>query len=89
MTRYARANAATKSDLAKADSLEAWLLRAAAGTAPSSDALQTALRDGLGATLVFAIRCPVLSAPRLRPYLDALGADTLVNMLRCSSIDRP
>src|SRR5262249_5675290 len=69
VTRYARANAATKSQLAKADSLEAWMLRATGSAAPSSEALRATLRDGLGATLVFAIRCPVLSAPRLRPYL--------------------
>lgn len=32
----------------------------------------------------FAIRCPVLSEPRLRPYLNALGPDALVRLLTCS-----
>ncbi len=32
---------------------------------------------------VFAIRCPVVSAPSLRPYVRALGPDALADMLHC------
>jgi hypothetical protein len=33
---------------------------------------------------VFDIRCPILSAPRLRPYLSALGPDAMVRLFTCS-----
>jgi hypothetical protein len=33
---------------------------------------------------VFDIRCPILSAPRLRPYLSALGSDAMVRLFTCS-----
>jgi hypothetical protein len=32
---------------------------------------------------VFAIRCPILSAPRLKPYLNALGPDALIRLFSC------
>ena len=32
----------------------------------------------------FVIRCPILSAPRLRTYLNAFGPDALVQLLTCS-----
>jgi hypothetical protein len=32
---------------------------------------------------VFTIRCPILSAPRLRPYLGALGPDALTRLFTC------
>src|SRR5262249_11414637 len=75
LTRYARANAATKAQLARADSLESSLLRGSGSAPPSSDALQAALREALSASIVFTIRCPVLIAPHVRPYVAALGAD--------------
>ena len=34
-------------------------------------------------TYVFEIRCPVLSAPRLRSYLTAIGTDPLANLFQC------
>jgi hypothetical protein len=33
---------------------------------------------------VFLLRCPVVSAPELRPYLTTLGSDALANALDCS-----
>jgi hypothetical protein len=33
---------------------------------------------------VFDIRCPILSVPRLRPYMDALGPDAMVRLFTCS-----
>jgi hypothetical protein len=43
----------------------------AAGTSPPQGAC------------VFAIRCPILSAPRLKPYLNALGPDALILLFTC------
>ncbi|HET9250592.1 MAG TPA: hypothetical protein VFP58_00575 [Candidatus Eisenbacteria bacterium] len=41
--------------------------------------------DSAPGACAFEIRCPVLSAPRLRPYLHALGPDALVRLFTCSS----
>ena len=32
---------------------------------------------------VYAIRCPILSDPRLRPYLDSIGPDVLMRLFTC------
>ena len=40
--------------------------------------------DSASAACAFAIRSPVLSAPRLRPYLSALGPDALVRLFTCA-----
>lgn len=37
---------------------------------------------------LFAIRCPVLAAPQLGPYLAALGPDSLAGMLQCMPAGR-
>jgi hypothetical protein len=34
-------------------------------------------------TVGFIVYCPVISAPRLLPYLDAIGPDSLVNLFDC------
>ena len=39
----------------------------------------------LGAEPLFAIRCPVVGAARLRPLLTALGPDALVRLFTCES----
>jgi hypothetical protein len=41
-------------------------------------------RKAAPVTHEFGIGCPVLSAPRLRPYLNAIGPDPLANLLRCA-----
>jgi hypothetical protein len=38
---------------------------------------------------LFAIRCPVVAAPQLLPYLAALGPDSLVGVLDCRERRRP
>ena len=73
---------------AKRDSLPSVrLLRvhplATAGTEAEGTVMAQEPAPGL---CVFAIRCPVLSDPRLRPYLDALGADALMRLLTCSPV---
>lgn len=46
-------------------------------------ALRRALGDR-GATPLFALRCPVVCRPELRPYLEAIGPDALVDLHDCS-----
>jgi len=58
------------------------LLLAAAEHGSSADA--SALRlDPQRVQCLFEIRCPVISAPPLRRYLEALSADAIVNLLDC------
>ena len=40
-------------------------------------------RAGSPIRCLFEVRCPVLSAPRLRAYLEALGPDALLDLLEC------
>jgi hypothetical protein len=51
------------------------------------DSLARRLRE-LGAMPLFTIRCPVVCTPELRPYVEALGTDALVNMLVCEPAER-
>lgn len=44
--------------------------------------------DSPGTTCLFLIRCPVISAPTLRPYLNALGPDAFANMFECGPAAR-
>jgi hypothetical protein len=48
----------------------------------------SSLRDSLHVVPLFAVRCPVVSAPELRPYIRSIGADALVNMLVCRPVHR-
>lgn len=48
----------------------------------------SSLRDSLHVVPLFAVRCPVVSAPELRPYIRSIGADALVNMLVCRPTHR-
>jgi hypothetical protein len=48
------------------------------------DGASAAAADSASSTCAFAIRSPILSAPRLRPYLSALGPDALVRLFTCS-----
>jgi hypothetical protein len=43
-------------------------------------------REGTAGLCVFAIRCPILSDPRLRPYLDALDPDALMRLFTCFAV---
>ncbi len=36
-----------------------------------------------GHSYLFSIRCPVISAPRLRHYLSAIGMDSIANLFTC------
>lgn len=53
-------------------------------TEPPAERVSPAPADSLLGSCAFEIRCPVLSAPRLRPYLNALGPDALVRLFACS-----
>ena len=46
------------------------------------------LNDSSGVTCLFALRCPVISAPGLRPYLDALDVDAFANLFDCEPAGR-
>jgi hypothetical protein len=52
--------------------------------APDSSA-----RDGVQVSYLFALRCPLVCAAKLRPYLEALGVDALVNLISCQPARRP
>jgi hypothetical protein len=41
------------------------------------------LRAAAGLDALFLLRCPVVSSPELRPYVDALGPGALVDALEC------
>jgi hypothetical protein len=41
------------------------------------------LRDRLQTRLVYAIGCPAVCSPKLRPYVDRFGTDLLVSMMEC------
>ena len=51
--------------------------------ASASGGASVAPSDSTGCAL--EVRCPVLSAPRLRPYVHALGPDALVGLFTCSA----
>ena len=38
-------------------------------------------RDGVQVSFLFGLRCPLVCAEPLRPYIEALGGDALVNMI--------
>jgi hypothetical protein len=44
--------------------------------------------DSLHVTPLFIVRCPIVTAPALRPYVAALGADVIAGMLRCTPARR-
>jgi hypothetical protein len=89
VTGYIRRGVFPSELRARADSLEAGIRRLGIASDPSaSDGLRRELRDSLHVELLFAIRCPVVCAPALRPYVNALGADALVNALECRVIRR-
>ncbi len=48
---------------------------------------QEEVRQDLTGT-VFDVRCPLLSTPKLRPYLEAIGIDPLANLFQCSPATR-
>jgi hypothetical protein len=56
---------------------------AAAAAEYLRDRLHRDPRDATRVTFLFAIRYPIVFAPAQRPYLNALGADALVDLLDC------
>ncbi len=73
---------------ARADSLAAEVRRSdVAGPASDPDRFERCLRE-LRVTPLFTIACPLLYGPELRPYLSALGPDSLVNLLQCAPAGR-
>jgi hypothetical protein len=52
--------------------------------APAGGPAAPGQSDASQEACVFDIRCPILSAPRLRPYLSALGPDAMVRLFACS-----
>jgi hypothetical protein len=69
---------------ARADSLEAEIAGIAAGTdSGAMGRLGGRLRESLGVTLLFSIRCPLLCEPGLRRTVEALGADAFAGLMEC------
>lgn len=76
------------------EQIERFLNRAMGSTAASGAGRVVRLRIvgapretfGWSATLnyVFGIRCPVISTPKLRAYVEALGTEALVNIFGCA-----
>jgi hypothetical protein len=82
--RYLRDGSFAQELRARIDSLEPEILRLAAARDPgNAGRLGPVLRDSLGVTLLFAIRCPLVCEPGLRRYLRALGPDAFADMLEC------
>lgn len=52
------------------------------------DTVRHYMRSRLHVTFLFALRCPVISQPELRPYLELLRVDALVNLVHCQQSDR-
>jgi len=66
----------------RADSLERAIRgRAQDAVPPTAGDVSTALRDSLGVVQLLVIRCPVVSAPELRAYLDTLGLDAFADLM--------
>jgi hypothetical protein len=67
---------------ARADSL-ARSIRERPGDAapPTAAGTAGALHDSLGVIELYSVRCPVLCAPEVRSYLDALGVDALADLI--------
>ena len=69
---------------ARAGELEAEVRRlAATRDSLGRDRLRHFLDDSSHVSLLFAMRCPVVCAPQLRPYVETLGAEAFVDMLEC------
>ena len=69
---------------ARADSVAARIRRGpAAGASPPAEKWAASLADSLRVRPLFAVGCPLVCAPGLRPYLVALGPDALVSLLAC------
>ncbi len=49
---------------------------------------QRAHADAMRWHPVFTLGCPLIGAPELRPSLEALGVDALVNLLACPGAGR-
>jgi hypothetical protein len=83
LAAYVRTHASSPDLRARADRLavESWLPGAAHGSI-TPGALRRHLRD-LQVASLFAVRCPVVCGPELKPYVEALGADVFANMLIC------
>lgn len=58
------------------------------GSSPEERGGTARTRDeGNAGVCVFEIRCPILSTPKVRTYLTALGPDALVRLFTCSRSD--
>jgi hypothetical protein len=84
---HVRTGAFTPEVRARADSLAGEIRRLPTAREPVSPRwLGQSLRD-LHVTLLFAIRCPLICAPRIRPYVKTLGTEAFVNLLDCLPAD--
>jgi hypothetical protein len=45
-------------------------------------------REGMQVSFLFALRCPIVCAAELRPFIAALGEDALVNLISCAPAGR-
>ena len=52
------------------------------------DRLRSESRDSSRVMFLSSIRCPIVSAPALRPYLSTLSTDALVDLLECAPVRR-
>jgi hypothetical protein len=80
---YVRGAAPRADQRARADAFGAAIDRRDPNARWSREEMQRALRDSLGVSLLFSVRCPVLRAPALADYVHALGVEAFVDLLDC------
>jgi hypothetical protein len=86
---YVRREADAPSLRARADSLAARARRwAPAGESPTPERLLGMLGE-INVTPLFVVRCRVVSAAEIRPFLDQLGADAFASIIACTPEGRP